>query len=223
MTAMRDEGLPTVAFIEAHLAAPLKLVTKTAERVGLKIRFLGHYANHGFMPRGAPLAASAPPGAPVAREARGPEEALAAIEACDDPRVLWAAPDAVELAYQLRDPRGRKILVIEEEGRITGAATVMLAEVVNKGGGIDRMITVDAVFVPEPTPGRVEALFEGAGRVFGGEGSTPVVSAPNVAALPPDVVRAAGLRRTGALYLGMLLQREDHPFLEADVTNVEVV
>jgi GNAT superfamily N-acetyltransferase len=216
MTAIRDQGLPTVAFIEAHLTRSMKLLTRTAERVGLTIKFLGHYANHGYVPHGAQ-------GAPAAREARGVDEALAVIDACADPRVLWAAPDAAELEHQLRDPRGRKILVVAEEGRITGGAAVMLAEVVNKAGGIDRVTTVDALFVPDPTPGRIAALFEGAARAFAGQATTDVVSAPNVATLPSDVVRAAGLRRTGALYLGMLLEREGHPFLEADVTNVEVV
>lgn len=219
MTAMREQGLPSVVFVEAHSARAHRLLFKTVERLGFRMKPLGAYPNHGWMRRGADE------GALTAREARDPGEVLAVIGACGGDRVLWASPDEAQLSHHLRDPRGRRLLVVEEEGRLTAAATAMLGEIVNKAGGVDRVITVNAIWAPEPTPERIAALFRGAAAVFEGKASAPVVSAPSVAALPAEMLRPAGLRPTGAVYDGYLLYggEAEHPFFAAEVTNIEVL
>src|SRR5687768_7683815 len=110
---------------------------------------------------------------------------------------MWSAPDRAQLEHYGRDPRGRRLLVVEEAGGIAAAAIVVLAEVIEKGGDVDRVTTLDAVWLPDPTTERLSGLCRGAAAVFADRASTPVVSAPNLAALPADVIRAAGLRPTG--------------------------
>ena len=38
-----------------------------------------------------------------------------------------------------------------------------------------------------------------------------------------EIVKAAGLRRTGASYEGFVIHGEGHPLLDADVTSLEIV
>lgn len=218
LRALRGTGRPSVVFVEAHSEPAQRVLFSSVKRVGLQLKKMGQYVNHGYMP-----GHEAPAGAAAAREARSTAEVLAVIDACSEGRVLWSAPDQARLEHYLKDPRGRKLLVAEEEGRVTGAALVMLSELTSKAGGIDRVTTVDALYVPEPTADRVGALFRGAAEAFAGQTTAPVVSAPNVAALPKEVVRAAKLRSTGAVYDAFIFHGEAHPFLEAEVTNLEVI
>jgi len=221
LRGLRKTGLLTVVYLEAHSEAAQRSLSGSVKRVGFQMKKIGQYVNHGFAASSA--ASSAAPGALAAREARDLGEVLAAIDACKAPEVLWSAPDRAQLEHYLRDPRGRKMLVVEEEGRVTGAAMVFLSELTNKEGGLDRVATVDALFIPEPTVERVTALFRGAAEAFAGQTTGPVVSAPNVALLPPEVVRAAKIRPTGAVYEAYAIHGEGHPFMDAELSNLEIV
>jgi hypothetical protein len=79
------------------------------------------------------------------------------------------------------------------------------------------------VFLPEPTSDRLGALLRAAAGAFTGIATTPVVSAPNLAALSADLLKAAGVRRTGASFDGFVVHAGHHPCLDADVTTIEVV
>ena len=170
----------------------------------------------GFVPRRGvapgPLAA-----APVSRE-----RALEVIEACEAPRVLFGAPDLARLAYYDQDPRGRRLLAIEEEGRVTALAMTFLSAVVT-AQGIERVATLDSVFLPSPTADRLSALVFAAAAAFAGEATSPAVSAPSLATLDAEVVRAARLRATGTAFEASVCHPEGHPFGGAEATNLEVV
>lgn len=214
---VRDAGLPTVVFVEAHSPAAQHVLFKAVERAGVRMKRLGQHENHGFVLRAgaAPLAASATP-------VLDPAPVLDAIAACSAERVLWAAPDRAQLEHHLRDPRPRKLLVVEEQGRTVGAASVLLAEI-TAGQGLERVPTVDAVFLPEPTSDRVAAVMRATAELFAAQATSPVVSAPSLTIVPPEQRKAAGLRRTGAIYESFVLLGDEHPCLAAEVTNLEVV
>jgi hypothetical protein len=97
-----------------------------------------------------------------------------------------------------------------------------LAEVAT-ASGIDRVSTLDSVFFPEPTADRILALARAAAQVFAGNTTSPVVSAPSLATIPAEMLAAAGIRRSGAVFDGFVVSGESHPFLGAEVTNLEVV
>ncbi|EYF01139.1 Archaeal seryl-tRNA synthetase-related sequence [Chondromyces apiculatus DSM 436] len=218
LDALRGTGLPAVVYVDEHTPAAQRALLGSAERVGMRAKSLGQYANHGFVSshesERTPLAV---------REATNLDEVLTLIDACKDDQVLWSAPDRLQLEHYAHDPRGRKILLVEEEGTPVGAAAVTLGEIMNTLGELDHITTVDALWVPESTPARIANLFRAASLSFPGQTSTPVVSAPNVACIPADVLRAARIRPTGAVYQAFALHGEDHPFLQAELTNLEVV
>lgn len=214
---LKESGLPAVVYVEENSPAAQRALLGSVERTGLRMKALGQYVNHGYAPgheEPSPLAA---------REARDLDEALTVIEACQMEHVLWSAPDREQLEHYARDPRSRKLFVVEEDGVLTAAASVMLGEVVTRTQSVERITIVDSLWIPEKTAPRVAALFQAAAQAFAGQASTPVVSAPNVAPIPQEVLRAAKLRPTGAVYNGFLLHAEEHPFLQAEVTNLEVV
>ncbi|AKT43239.1 hypothetical protein [Chondromyces crocatus] len=220
LSSLRDRAAPTLVFADAHSAEEQLLLFRTVERLGFRMKRLHPLVNHGWSSRRAPRSANRTP--LHAREARDVGEIREVIATCNDDRILWGAPDDAQLEHYLRDPRSRRLLVIEEEGRLTGAATILLGEIVNKPGSIVQVPTLDALWMPYPTTDRVTALFHATERLFAGAESASLVSAPNVSTLPTALLHTAGLRPTGAVYDGFLLHATRHPFLEADATNVEV-
>lgn len=216
LLVLREEGLPAVVFAEAGSEAAQRPLHRAASRVGLGLRRLAPHLNYGFVAR-----RSAIPGPLVAAEAPL-ERALEAIEACDAARVLWAAPDLERLEHYGRDPRGRKFLAIKEDGRVTGAAMVFLSNIVS-AQGMERIATLDSIFLPAPTADRLSALARAAAAAFVGQTTSPAVSAPSLATNDPAILRAAGFRPTGTVFDAFVCHPEGHPLADADVTNLEVV
>ncbi|WP_438004873.1 GNAT family N-acetyltransferase [Sorangium sp. So ce321] len=217
LDGLRGSGLPIVVFVEARSVAARRVLLKAVEQAGFKLKALAACQNHGFVPR-----ASARPAQAVATPAGAVDEVLAAIAACDGVRVLWSAPDAAQLEHSLRDPRSRRLLRVEEAGRAVGAAAVFLSEIAT-AARVDRVPTVDALYLPEPTAERVAAVLRAASEAFAGEATVPVVSAPNLAIVPQDQLRPAGARATGATFDAFVVHPDGAPWLDAEVTNLEVV
>lgn len=220
-SSVRASGLPTVVFVEARSAPAQRALVKAVERAELSLKRLAACQNHGFVPR----ASAAPPRA-VAVPVGSLDDVLAAMAACRDERVLWAAPDAAQLEHSLRDPRPRRLLRVEEAGRTVGAAAVLLSEIVT-ARGIDRVPTVDAIFLPEPTADRVAAVLRAAAEAFAAQATVPAVSAPNLAVLPPEQLRLAGARPTGATFDAFVVcspeGQRGEPWRDAEATNLEIV
>ncbi|WP_437965560.1 GNAT family N-acetyltransferase [Sorangium sp. So ce260] len=216
LAGLRGSGLPIVVFVEARSAPAQRVLFKAVEAAELSMKRLATCQNHGFVPR-----ASAAPTQAVARPA-GVDDVLAAIAACGDERVLWSAPDAAQLEHSLRDPRSRRLLLVEEAGRAVGAAAVFLSEIAT-ARGFDRVATLDALFLPEPTADRLAAVLRATSEAFAGQATAPVVSAPNLAIVPPDQRRPAGARATDATFDAFVVHPDDGPWRDAEATNLEVV
>jgi hypothetical protein len=209
-----------VIYAEAHSQAALRPLHKTSERLGIQLKRIGQYVNHAFVPR---VRQAVLPGAAAAIETTDLERVVAAIDAQGERAgVLRATPGRAELAHYLQGPRPRKLLVVTEGDRTVGAGMVSLAEIATVGG-LDRVPTLDSVFFREPTADRVLALARAAAQVFAGSATGSVVSAPSVATIPAEMLKAAGIRRSGAVFDGFVVAGGPHPFLGADVTNLEVV
>ncbi|WP_437568198.1 GNAT family N-acetyltransferase [Sorangium sp. So ce542] len=217
LAGLRASGLPIVVFVEARSGPAQRVLYKAVKAAGLRRKQLATCRNHGFVPR-----ASAAPTQAVARPTEAAAHVLAAIAACGDDRVLWSAPDAAQLEHSLRDPRPRRLLLVEEAGRPVGAAAVFLSEIAT-ARGIDRVATVDALFLPEPTADRLAAVLRAASEAFAGQATAPVVSAPNLALVPHDQLKPAGARPTDAAFDAFVLLPGDGPWLDAEATNLEVV
>ncbi|WP_438023807.1 GNAT family N-acetyltransferase [Sorangium sp. So ce233] len=216
LAGLRASGLPIVVFVEAQSAPARRVLLKAVDKVGFQRKALAACRNHGFVPRAsaAPLQAAAAPAAV--------EDVLAAIAACGEERVLWSAPDAAQIEHSLRDPRPRRLLRVEEAGRAVGAAAVFLSEIAT-AAGVERVATVDALYLPEPTADRVAAVLRAASTTFAGEATVPAVSAPNLAIVPGDQLRPAGARPTAATFDAFVVHPEGGPWMDAEVTNLEVV
>ena len=219
LLACRAAGLPVVIYADAHSDAALRPLHRTSERLGMQLKKLGQYPNYAFVPRarqGPALAAA------VAIETTDLDLVLAAIAPCEGDATLWSLPGRAELAHYLRDPRPRKLLVVKEGDRTVGAGMASLAEIAT-ATGIERVATIDSVFLPEPTADRILALARATAQVFAGSTTGPVVSAPSLATIPAEMLKAAGIRRSGAVFDGFVVSGERHPYLGAEVTNLEVV
>jgi len=217
MIAMvRDSGIPCLGFCDVKTPAARRLLVKHTDVHGMALKSLRLCRNWGFLER-----SGAAPALPC-REAASPEEVLGVIAACRDEDTLWAAPDREMLLHYARDPRGRKFVVVEEGGRVSAAAMVVLEEVTAREG-VERMTMVDAVWLPEPTAPRLRALFQAAGAAFAGRSSAPVIGAPNVSTIDEGVLKAAGLRPAAAVYEPLVYQNRETAFFNAAATNQEMV
>ncbi|WP_437544030.1 GNAT family N-acetyltransferase [Sorangium sp. So ce367] len=217
LAGLRETPLPIAVFVEARSAPAQRVLFKAVAAVGLELKQLTACRNHGYLPR----ASAAPPRA-VAAPASAVQDVLAVMATCSGERVLWSAPDAAHLEHALRDPRPRRLLLVEEAGQAVGAAVVFLSEIAT-ARGIDRVATLGALFLPEPTADRLAAVMRGASEAFGGKATTPTVSAPNLAIVPEDQLRPAGVRATAATFDAFVIQPKGGPWLDAETTNLEVV
>lgn len=217
MKGLRASGLPAVVFVEARAAPAQRAFLGAVERHRFKVKRLSPCQGHGAVLR----AGAAPPQARAA-PATGLEEVLAAMATCRAEHVLWAAPGRAQLEHLLRDPRPRRLLVVEEDGQVVGAAAALRCEIAT-ARGIERTAQIDALFLPEPTADRLAALLHAARDAFDAQAGGAVVSAPNLATVPPAELKGAGLRPTGACYDAFVVHAGGHPCLDAEVTNLEVV
>jgi GNAT superfamily N-acetyltransferase len=215
---VREAGMPVVTFAFPGSAGERSLL-RAYDAAGFVRRPLGTYVVHGFAPRPAPPGAG---GEATAEAAFG--EVSHAAEACAGRAVLWSAPDPDQLDHYRRDPRGRVALVARGTGgEVTAAALVVCSEVVT-AEGLEAVTVVDALFAPRPEAPVVRSLFERAGRCFAGKVRSRLVLAPNVRTLPPDVLRAAGLRQLPQRVEGYLCAADaSDPLLQAETTNLEVI
>ncbi len=211
-----EAGIPCVGFVDVSTPAARRLLVKHTDAHGMKLTPLGLCRNWGFLER----AGAAP--ALSHREAQGPEEVLRIIDACQSEDTLWIAPDRAMLLHYARDPRGRKFVVVEEGGEVTAAAMAVLSEVTAREG-VERLATVDAAWIPEPSAPRVRALFQATRAAFAGLTSAPMVGAPNLSTIDDATLKAAGLRPTAAVYEPFVYQSKQSEFTSATVTNQEMV
>ncbi|MBK8251261.1 MAG: GNAT family N-acetyltransferase [Polyangiaceae bacterium] len=211
-----ESGIPCVGFVDVQTPAARKLQVKHTETRGMDRKSLTLCRNWGFMVRpntSPPLAV---------REAVSVAEVLDVMNACNDENVLWCAPDADAIEHYQRDPRGRKFIVTEENGRASAVAMVFLSEI--KGPqGIEFLTTVDTVWMPEPSDARLKSLCFGASAAFAEKATSKMVGAPNLSTIDESIIKLAGLRPAVAVYEPFVYQQSRTIYTTVTSTNQEMV
>jgi len=142
-----------------------------------------------------------------------------------DTSLLWHYPDEAELLHYRKDPRPRQLLLLHSPEATTpaGAAWVVQAEIRNRNGDIQRLATIDYLFLPRTQAAGLPALFYAAASITGASAQPPMVSAPNLAGFSPEALRAAGIRKTGAGFQGYLCGCHADVVARASGTTIEIV
>jgi hypothetical protein len=117
-----------------------------------------------------------------------------------DERLAWNAPDAGQIAHYEHDPRTRTFLALRKRGHEwCGGAFVVDAEL-RAAQGLQRVATVESIFLRPGDAGGLAVLFEEAGHCH--SHSIGLISAPNVSAFDEASLRKAHIRKVGTGFQG---------------------
>jgi GNAT superfamily N-acetyltransferase len=217
----REPALPIVGWIEEG-AGGHRTLLRAASLAGFEVPLpvLGANPVYGYRPGGAD---SDGPLLDVVEDADG-RAFLDVARRCVSPDTIWNDPDTVILEHYRRDPRGRLLVVVNaSDGEAVGAAMLVHAEVVT-ARQLERVATVDSVFLPRPDLDTLASVLRFTARRWAPPGRPSVVSAPSLWTVPAEVRRAAGLRRMGKGFQGQLeVPSHRHPYASAEGTNLEIV
>jgi GNAT superfamily N-acetyltransferase len=217
---LRGLGIPIVTFAEPGTGGQRRLL-QAYTAAGFTCHPLGSYVVHGYIERSG----SVPP-AGLAYADADPEELLPIIQDCQGEQTLWSAPERPQLEHYRADPRPRALVVARRaDGTAAGAAFLVQAEV-ESGQGTETVTMIDSLFLPLGK-GDAEVLrgfFYHASRRWSSGSKPSIVTASNLRAIDPAIIRAAGLRQTPGRFEGYLCVADaGHPWLTAERTTLEVV
>jgi hypothetical protein len=214
--ALRRTGKPVLTYVQSSSVAALFL--RSFEEVGFQSLHLGSYRTYGTASKPGPTSLAA------RVEDAAEDEFREVIEGCHDGRTLWSDPGRDQLRHYREDPRGRALAIVRDaSGGATGAAMVVLSEVVSPKG-VELIPMLDSIFLPRPSAEALIALVRFAGERWAGRASSPIVTAPNLRGIDAVVLRAAGLRAMSSVFQGYLFA----PTFDAlpdriEGTNLEIV
>lgn len=220
LNALADLRVPVITFgipgSQGH-----KTLLRAYSEAGFHMQEMGNYDNYAFISRSAETLAD--------KDAHFSEDfraipSLAASLALHDQVALWSAPESVQLDHYFSDPRPRKLIIVEHAtGGICGAGFVVHAEL-RTTQGITRATTLDCVWMPSAEADGLRALLRMASGAWpSSSGSPTVVMCPNLCGFDSAVLRAAGVRKTGAEFRGYLYTHRPVPDLKATWTNLEIL
>jgi GNAT superfamily N-acetyltransferase len=217
----REPALPIVGWTEEG-AGGHRTLMRAASLAGFEVPLpvLGANPVYGYRPGSADSDGTR---LEVVEDADG-RAFLDVARRCRSPDTIWNDPDEVILEHYRRDPRGRLCVVVNaSDGEAVGAAMLVHAEVVT-ARQLERVATVDSVFLPRPDLGPLASVLRFTARRWAPPGRPSVVSAPSLWTVPPEVRRAAGLRRMAKGFQGQLeVPSRRHPYARAEGTNLEIV
>lgn len=212
-------GRPTVLF--AAQGSGGEAVLKCNDAAGYVRAPLGVARTYGG------VAAAEPPAGLDAREASPADwpDILAVVESA---RVGHRVADDVtpaSLAHDLEDPRGRCWAVVRDPGgAAVAAACVGLTEAVTPDGPSRPATLWSVALTPGAGPDALTVLVAFAARRWAGRTTTPVVTLPNPAGVPPEALRAARLRAMPVAWAGYAFSRDPaDPLLTATETGLEII
>jgi GNAT superfamily N-acetyltransferase len=151
-----------------------------------------------------------------------PQDWLEIADACCEDQTLWGAPTIEQLAYYLRDPRPRYLVLHQGHEEDVVAGMLVRANVVTPKG-VQAIPVLDTVFPAKLTSRALREVFAEAYRLWPTSRSTGV-SAPNLSVIDPLITRGAGARMTRARFDSYIFStRRDDYILAATRTNLEVI
>lgn len=198
-----------------------KALLRGYSEAGFHMQEMGIYDNYAFISRSE--VAQSDKTAHFS-ENFGDVPSLAASLALRDDSALWSAPESLQMDHYFSDPRPRKLVVVEHAaGGICGAGFVVHAEL-RTAQGITRAATLDSVWMPSEEANGLQALLRKASVAWpSSSGSPTVVMCPNLCGFDAAVLRATGVRKTGAQFCGYLCTHEPMADLKAKRTNLEIL
>lgn len=149
---------------------------------------------------------------------------LSCIERCSDSRFFWDHPTVEQMSHYQSDPRERIVLAVRGgDGAVCGAAMATCSDIVTPQGPTKRTI-VNTVYVPQPDPAILSALFTAAQAHFETRSGSPALTITNLSWIDPAIVRQTGARATQAGFRCHLFLRngEQNP-RGVSFTNLDVV
>ena len=215
---LKATGRPTVVFATPGSAGEAML--RCNDAVGFTRRPLAVGRVHGGI--GGPA-----DGLPAVTEATAADGAELAAFLASRPadRVIRDAPDPAALAHDALDPRGRCWAVVRDvAGRITAAACTHLSRS-EVAEGPSAVATLSAVSLPPGDDGGPLAALVGfAARRWADRVTSPVVTLPNPAGIPPAALRSARLRALPVSWAPFVFCPDPaDPLLAAEATDLEVI
>lgn len=190
---------------------------QASQEVGFDPRRLGPFPSYGFMRR-----PGTEPSTVRVVETADHAALLSVLPSCSGGQTLWNDPDARLLEHYLRDPRQRVMVVLEDAGGAKHGAAMIVRSEVATSQGVSYVPLVDNLFLPQPGADALTALCAYAAQRWPECGPSPMVSIPNAGGIDPALLRAAGMRQTAVGFTGLLQAADDHPFLAATDTNLEI-
>ena len=137
--------------------------------------------------------------------------------------LIWSDPSSEQLEHYGRDPRQRTLLANSGVG---GAAWAVEVEY-GARGVVDRVTTIECVWMPRDRPGELPSLAAAAAQACPqADASRPrVVHAPSLFGFDAPVVRPFGFRQVATHFQGYTasVSSAGNPFAGAAGVNLEVV
>ncbi len=224
LKALADLDVPVITF-----GIPGSVGNKTLQRAypeaGFQMQVMGSYDNYAFVSRQekAPEKAHGEWTAYFAEDA-GSLSSLAAQLALGDHSALWSVPESCQIDHYFIDPRPRKLIVVEHASAgICGAGFIVHSEL-RTVQGIARAATLDSLWMPSDDAGGLRSLLRLASAAWpSSSGSSAVVMCPNLSGFDPTVLKAVGVRKTGAQFSGYFCTPGQRLGLTPKRTNLEII
>ena len=217
LAELRRNGMTVITFASADTPGERTLLRAYPE-AGFRMHPLGAYPVYGCLPRSAP-AQSGWRAMPTTDTA----SLSSIVEACADAdgSVIWNDPDPHQLEHYCRDPRPRRLILLERGDGLRGAAWA-IQSAFRTARGADTVTTLESIWLPRTEAGALPVLFHAAASLWPST-APAVVNAPSLAGFGSAALRAAGIRQTGARYLGFLGTASPEGSVLAEYTNLDGV
>jgi len=200
----------------------LRAIERAYPEAGFALEPLGSYPVYGCLARPA---TSVERWRPIDQTEHGPWLRRALTACGTENGIIWSDPSDQQLEHYRRDPRRRMLLVSQEEdGGIAGAAWIVEVEYVTRAG-LDRVSTIDCVWLPRDRPELLPSLAAAAARAWPQTDPSrpPVVHAPSLFGFDAQALRKYGFRQVAAHFQCYAANIAGSPFAGAAGVNIEVV
>ena len=223
LSAIGKLGAPVLTFAQTGTGG-VRAIERAYPEAGFSLEPLGSYPVYGCLTKPA---TSVEGWVAIDRPEQG-DLLRRAVAACGaENGMIWSDPSHEQLKHYGRDPRRRTLLVNRrEDGGIAGAAWIVEVEYAARGG-VDRVTTIECVWLPRDRPGLLPSLAAAAARAWPQTDPSPpqVVHAPSLFGFEAQALRQSGFRHVSSQFqcYAATSSRASRPFTGAAGGNLEVV
>ncbi|PWT78846.1 MAG: hypothetical protein C5B58_14630 [Acidobacteria bacterium] len=196
-------------------------ILKVYPLAGFDVVSLGTYNGYGFAQRRRPAETD---WRACFSEDRDSIERLAVNPSVLGKSVLYNSPTPLQMDHYFKDPRPRRLIVAEHKRLGTQGAAFALCAELRTAQGTVHTATLDCAWLSSVDADGVRAVLDLASTAWPDTmPSGQVVMCPNLCTVEEDSLKAAGLRRTGAQFIGYICAPRGRQLPRFDTTNLEIV